>query len=202
LQGLSGTGSHHFSVEDVFVPAERTTVPMVDPSCLDAAVTHIGPPPLIGLSIASVAVGIAAGALDDILAIAAGKVPLLAHGTLSTNALFQRDLAEADATVRAARAVRDEVSDDVWRTVSAGEALTLEQRARIRATCVWIVERAVDVVDAAYRNGLGSAPYASCPLQRRLRDIHTLTQHFLVKRDTYTTAGAVLAGQELTDPVF
>jgi hypothetical protein len=39
--------------------------------------------------------------------------------------------------------------------------------------------------------------YSSSPLQRRLRDIHTLTQHFALKLDTYTLAGAVLAGQEV-----
>ena len=53
------------------------------------------------------------------------------------------------------------------------------------------------VVDVAYRAGGGSALYTSSPLQRRLRDIHTLTQHFGVKLDTFTLAGAVLAGQDV-----
>jgi hypothetical protein len=47
----------------------------------------------------------------------------------------------------------------------------------------------------AYTAGGGSSIYSSCPLQRRLRDIHALTQHFAVKLDTFTTAGAVFAGQ-------
>jgi hypothetical protein len=29
-----------------------------------------------------------------------------------------------------------------------------------------------------------------------------VTQHFLVKRDTLTTAGAVLAGQDISVPIF
>ena len=53
------------------------------------------------------------------------------------------------------------------------------------------------MVDTAYRAGGGTALYSSNPLQRRLRDIHTLTQHFGVKLDTFTLAGAVLAGQEV-----
>jgi len=53
------------------------------------------------------------------------------------------------------------------------------------------------VVDAAYTAGGGSAVYASSPLQRRLRDIHTLTQHFALKPDTLTLAGAVLLGQDV-----
>ena len=40
------------------------------------------------------------------------------------------------------------------------------------------------------------------PLQRRFRDVHAITQHFLVKLDTFTTAGAVLAGAEADLTVF
>ena len=50
------------------------------------------------------------------------------------------------------------------------------------------------VVDAAYRAGGGSSLYLDNPLQRRLRDVHAVTQHFLVRPDTMTTAGAILAG--------
>ena len=58
------------------------------------------------------------------------------------------------------------------------------------------------VVDTAYRSGGGSSVYATCPLQRRLRDIHAVTQHFLVRRDTMTTAGAILAGNEVDVMLF
>ena len=53
------------------------------------------------------------------------------------------------------------------------------------------------MVDTSYTAGGGSALYTSSPLQRRLRDIHALTQHFGVKLDTFTKAGAVLAGQDV-----
>ena len=56
------------------------------------------------------------------------------------------------------------------------------------------------MVDTAYRFGSGTAVYADSPLQRRARDIHTLTQHFIVRPDTLTTAGAVLAGLEPRRP--
>ena len=79
---------------------------------------------------------------------------------------------------------------------------TLPQRARLRAAAVWATARAVAVVEAAYRAGGGSSIYADCPLQRRLRDVHAVTQHFLVKRDTLTTAGAILAGQDVSPPIF
>jgi alkylation response protein AidB-like acyl-CoA dehydrogenase len=202
VSGLCGTGSHHFSVADVFVPAERTFVPLVDPPRVDVPIVQLPPPPLISISIASVGLGIAQGALDDVLALAATKVPLLASGPLASNALFHRDVAAADTELRAARALRDEVAAELWDVAVAGAALTLEQRARSRSAAVWIVERAIDVVESAYRSGGGSSLYLDSPLQRRLRDVHALGQHFLVKPDTLTTAGAILAGQDVDVMVF
>ena len=79
---------------------------------------------------------------------------------------------------------------------------TLNSERRIRAAAAWAADRAAAVVSAAYRAGGGSSMYADCPLQRRLRDIHALTQHFLVRRDTLTTAGAILAGQDVDVLVF
>jgi alkylation response protein AidB-like acyl-CoA dehydrogenase len=202
VSGLSGTGSHHFHADDVFVPAGRTFVPLVEPPNLDEVVVRIPPPTMYALCIASVAVGIAHGALDDIVALAGEKVPLLAGAPLATNPLFQFDLAVADTDLRAARSLLHETAESVWATARRAEPPSLMQRARVRAAAVWATERAVSVVDTAYRSGGGSSLYAESPLQRRLRDVHAVTQHFLVKRDTLTTAGAILAGQDVHVMVF
>ncbi len=53
------------------------------------------------------------------------------------------------------------------------------------------------MVKTAYRSGGGSSLYNESPLQRRLRDIHAISQHFLVKRDAVTNVGPILAGQGL-----
>ncbi len=200
--GLAGTGSHHFHATDVEVPAEMTFPVDADDPCLDEVVVHVPVPALLSVQIASVAIGAAHGALDDIVALAADKVPLLDPAPLASNALFQLELATADTEVRAARALLYETTEAMWATATARGSLTLEQRARIRATAVWATERAVAAVDAAYRAGGGTSVYADCPLQRRLRDVHAVTQHFLVKRDTLTTAGAIFAGQDLQLMVF
>lgn len=202
VSGLRGTGSHHFHADGVVVPAERTFVPLGDEPCLDDPVVRVPLPSMFALGIAAVAAGTAQGALDDILALAAGKVPLLAPAALATNPLFQFELATADSELRAARALLYESAESAWATAAAGTGFTLEQRARLRAAAVWATTRAAAVVDFAYRSGGGTSLYAGCPLQRRQRDIHAMTQHFLVKRDALATAGGVLAGQGLSVPVF
>ena len=200
--GLAGTASHHIRVDDVLVPAERTFSLQHGEPCVDATVAHISPPSLYSTCLAALALGIALGAIDDIVALAETKVPLLAGAPLATNPTFQLDLANADTELRAARALVYDSAESMWATAESGLELTLQQRARLRAGAVWATERAVSVVETAYRAGGGTAIYADCPLQRRLRDIHALTQHFLVRRDTLVTAGAVLAGQPVDVPVF
>ena len=153
-------------------------------------------------AISSVALGTAQGALDDIMTLARAKVPLLAHAPLAANPQFHVELANADTTLRAARALIYETAAATWMGAVDGTPLTLEERAQIRAAGVWAVEQSAAVVTTAYRAGGGTSLYRDCPLQRRLRDINAVTQHFLVKLDTLTTAGAILAGQDVDVMVF
>lgn len=200
--GLRGTGSHHFRVDNVFVPAERTWALMEDEPSVDAPIVRIPTPAMFALNISAAAIGIAQGALADIRALATGKVPLLAGGPLATSPTFHHELATADAQLRAGRALVYDCAEGAWATASARSEFTLEQRARIRAAAAWAVDTAAAVVTSAYRAGGGTSLFVDSPLQRRLRDIHAVTQHFLVRPDSLTTAGAVLAGQEIDVPVF
>jgi alkylation response protein AidB-like acyl-CoA dehydrogenase len=202
VSGLCGTGSHHFVARDVLVPAERTCLPFADPPCLDEPLLRMPMPPVFAFGVASVAIGIAQGALEDILALSRSKVPLLAHTALATNPLFQNQLGEADAQLRAARGLLYADAAAAWGTAVAGAEFTPEHRARMRAAITWAATTAASVGDMAYHAGGGSAIYAGSTLQRRFRDIHAITQHFLVKRDVFTTAGAVLAGAEPDLTVF
>jgi hypothetical protein len=52
------------------------------------------------------------------------------------------------------------------------------------------------------KSGLVSACIEVYPWRRRFRDVHALTQRFLVKLDTLTTVGAVLAVAKVDLTVF
>ena len=56
------------------------------------------------------------------------------------------------------------------------------------------------MVDTAYTAGGSSSLYDSSPLQRRMRDVHAMTQHFLVKADALTPVGAMLVCQDIDVP--
>ena len=196
VSGLCGTGSHDFVVNDVFVE-HRHTFSLFEKSCVDVPLFRIPELSFSTFNIATVAIGIAQSALADIVTLATEKVPAFTDGTLATNPLFQYQLGEADSRLRAARTLLYADAAEAWATAVAGAPFTPEHRARIRGTTTWVVQIAAAIVDTAYTAGGGTAMHSSSPLQRRLRDIHALTQHFGVKADTYTKVGAVLAGQDV-----
>jgi alkylation response protein AidB-like acyl-CoA dehydrogenase len=196
VSGLRGTGSHDFTITDMFVPDARTFA-LGDHSRIDAPVMRVPELSLSTMLFAAVAIGIAQGALDEITSIAQGKVPAFAMETLATNPLFRNHLGAADAELRAARALAYSEAAAAWRIAADRIEFTLEQRARFRAATTWAVRAAASVVDVAYTDGGGSSIREDNPLQRRLRDVHALTQHFAIKSDTFTLAGALLVGQDV-----
>jgi len=137
VSGLCGTGSHDFVVNDAFVPAE-SSFSVFGETNLPGPIYRI--PELSGsaLAFASVAIGIAQGALDEIAAMAAHKVPAFSSSALAANPLFQHDYADAAATLRAAKALNAAAAHEAWQTALAGEPFTPELRASIRATAVWV----------------------------------------------------------------
>jgi alkylation response protein AidB-like acyl-CoA dehydrogenase len=156
---------------------------------------------MFALEIVTVALGAARGAIDDLLAVA-DRVPMLEHDPLAANRYFQHGLGDADTALRAARCLVRECADALWELAERGASPSGELVARTRAAAAWSAATAVDTVTTAYRLAGGSALYDESPLQRRLRDVNTIAQHFLVKPDTLTTAGRVLSGQEPGIPVF
>jgi alkylation response protein AidB-like acyl-CoA dehydrogenase len=129
-------------------------------------------------------------------------VPLLDRTPLAASPTFQLDLATAHTELRAARSLLHDAALSLWAIAAGGGEPTLTERAEVRAAAAWATDRAAGVVDTAYRAGGGSSLYLDCPLQRRLRDVHAATQHFLVRRDSMTIAGAILAGNDVDVLLF
>jgi alkylation response protein AidB-like acyl-CoA dehydrogenase len=84
---------------------------------------------LWGWPIAAVALGIAQGAIDEIMRVAQRKTPRLSTNTLREQPLFQTQLAQAVALVSSARSWLYEVVTKVWERALHGAEAPLEQRA-------------------------------------------------------------------------
>ena len=128
VSGLCGTGSHDVVVNDAFVPAERSFV-LWDEPCLDVPLLRIPDLAQASLRVGAVAIGIAHGALGEVTDLATGKVPLFSSGTLASSPLFQHQLGDADARLRAARALLYADAETAWTTAVAGTPFTPHHRA-------------------------------------------------------------------------
>jgi alkylation response protein AidB-like acyl-CoA dehydrogenase len=202
VSGLCGTGSHDVVASGVFVPDELSFIVFGGEPSVDVPTLRVPEVARAAIQIASVTIGVAQGALDEILALALDKTPTFAEGPLVANPLFQHQFGEAQTQLRAARTALRAEADIAWAKAQAGAPFSTEDRAHVRGITTWVTKTATAVVDTAYQAGGSSAFYSGNSLQRRLRDAHVLTQHFVMKADTFTKVGAVLAGQEVDLTLF
>ena len=195
--GMRGTGSHDIAVSDLFIPEDRTLDLFMGQSCLPGPLFRF-PILIFSLHIAAVAIGVAQGALDDVVAfIKTKKQRLYASASLAETPLVQFRLGHVEATLRAARSFLHSEAERLWQLSQddSGQNDPRELMTRILAADSWIAETCAQIIDRCYTVGGGQAVYEKSPLQRRLRDIHTLTQHASLSESAFTRAGATLVGQ-------
>jgi alkylation response protein AidB-like acyl-CoA dehydrogenase len=192
--GLRGTGSHDAVADQVFVPAHRT-LSLFDDVNVDAPLYRF---PIFGffaLSIAAAALGNARGAIDELGQLAAEKVGQDSKRTLAQRPATQAAVAQAEASLRAARAFYYQAIDDAWRAAHCPGPVSVRLRTALRLAATHAVRTAADITRSVYDLGGGSAIYEDSPLQRRFRDAYTATAHFQVNPASWELTGRLLLGQ-------
>jgi alkylation response protein AidB-like acyl-CoA dehydrogenase len=64
-------------------------------------------------------------------------------------------------------------------------------------TAIWLATTCVRVVDACFALAGSNALYETSPLQRRLRDLHVVAQHYNVQQRHYVNAGKLFLGSSV-----
>jgi alkylation response protein AidB-like acyl-CoA dehydrogenase len=192
--GLRGTGSHDAVADDVFVPGHRT-LRLLDPPTADAQLYRFPIFAFFALSIAAAALGNARGAIEDLAELAAGKVGLGSSRTLAQRPATWAVVAQAEASLRAARALYYDAIEQAWAAAQAPEPVSVELRTGLRLAATHAVRIAADVTRDMYDLAGGSAIYEDSPLQRRFRDAHAATAHFQVNAATWELTGRLLLDQ-------
>ena len=192
--GLRGTGSTDFAFENAFVPSGRSVQPLRSKAVPDCALAHFPNFSLLAAGVASTTLGIARRAIEELTALASQKTPLFARSALAEHPPAQLALARAEALLSSARAfLVDEVAT-AWDTTQTGTKVSVEQRARLRLACSHAAEATTEAVDLCHRAGGGSAVYASSPLQRCSRDVHTASAHLLISDRNLLTYAKLALG--------
>jgi alkylation response protein AidB-like acyl-CoA dehydrogenase len=192
VAGLRGTGSHDVTFKDKLVPAANFFDFAGGSACLPGLL-YQSVRETLPLFHAAFAVGVARGALDELVELAnTGRQQLHASVPMRDSETFQGELGRIAAELGAAEAAQQVQAVSHWRRVGAlkGEVLL----AHTTQAAVWIVTTSVRVVDACFALAGGSAVYDTSPLQRRLRDMHVAAQHATVQQRHYVGAGRLLLG--------
>ena len=198
--GLRGTGSHDAVADEVFVPGGRV-FSLFDGPVLSRPLYRFPVFGFFALSIGAAALGNARAAIDELVALAAGKVGLGSTRTLAQRSPTQASVAAAEASLRAARALYYEAIEAAWQAAQGDEPVSVALRNGLRLAATHAVRTSADVVRSMYDLGGGTAIYDDSPLQRRFRDAHTATAHFQVNEASRELPGRILLGQP-ADPAM
>src|SRR5262249_35027294 len=129
------------------------------------------------LAHAAVAVGIAEGAIMDLIELArAGGKQLFMTIPLVETERFKEGLARLDAELMAARALLDAQITEVWRDSRREPAKDLVGLAEQLQAAVWVTAACVRVAEGCFELAGSRAVYETSSLQRRMRDVRVAAQ--------------------------
>ncbi|MFJ3933546.1 acyl-CoA dehydrogenase family protein [Streptomyces sp. NPDC090029] len=187
--GLAGSGSMDYQAIDLFVPEEHSfdfTTPRGS-GPLSAPDAFLG-------NVPGVPLGVARAALDHVRELAADRVERATGTPWAESYRVQTVIGQAEMELAAARYAVYGTLDELWQRLESGVEPTPDQQvssalARVNAfrTARSVVSRLSDLVGTA-------SIYQTSPLDRWLRDLHTMCQHILAQEQIVQSAGAHLLG--------
>ena len=195
VMGLRGTGSDTYEVTDLFVPDDHS-------AARDEAAERREHGPLYCFSsgnlyasgFACVSLGIARALLDAYLALAGEKTAHRARRTLRESPVVQSQVALGDARLRAARSHLLATLTEIGESARTAGAVTLEQRVRIRQAASYASREGREVGTLVFHGAGAQAIFTSGPWERRLRDLHTVSQQLQGRDDHFEAVGRFLLG--------
>ncbi len=146
------------------------------------------------MGFAGVACGIARSALDNFVETMRNKVPRGAKQSLRDNAVVQTNLAQAEVNLRAARGYVLQSMADIWKDLVRARPSRWRSASTIRMASTHAIHKAREAVDFAYNAAGATAIFENHPLERRFRDIHTVTQQLQGQLRHFETVGAWMMG--------
>jgi alkylation response protein AidB-like acyl-CoA dehydrogenase len=202
VRGMRGTGTFHFAVHDVFVPAERTLLQTGAPLLETGPLYQIPRTLLFASADAAIAFGVARSCLGEFFDLAKKKTPRSMQAALRDQPTIQATVGRAEADLRSGRAFLMEAVHEIWSEATSTGALTQERRAVLRLASTHGIRLAVQVVDAVYNAAGVTAIYEGNLLQRHFQDIHVISQHLQARLSQYESVGQHWLGldTDLTQP--
>ena len=194
VQGLKGTGSFDYNVQDVFVPDARVFPLFSRDAQRGGAVYRFGVMPIVAAGHAAWALGVARSLLDDVRQLAQSRIRMGDMTTLAHKTTFQRGLSHHEGMWRAARLLVTETFVRMEEAVTTGAELTPAMRAEMRVAATYATEACREVAQWVHLVAGTTAIREGSRLERAFRDMYTGTQHTFIGEKTYTDAAQIMLG--------
>jgi alkylation response protein AidB-like acyl-CoA dehydrogenase len=193
VMGLVATASYDYEIVDQQAPASFAFPLFSAEPRRGGPLYRLVVHGLTAVSHAGFALGVARRALDELAALARTK-RRLGQDLLVAGPTFQRDYAQAEATLRSAAAYVRQAFGSIFDAATADE-ITLEQRADLRMATTHATESASAIVAFAYHAAGSDGLRNGSAIQRCFRDVNAGTQHLFVDEKTMVDAARVLLAQ-------
>jgi indole-3-acetate monooxygenase len=214
--GLRGTGSDDYEVADLFVPDAHAIARDHPAERREPGLTYrFSSLAIYASGFGAVALGVARTVLDEFIKLTQQKTQALAQSPMRENAVIQSLIATADVRLRSARSwliqtLRDaEAGVRVRGALLAGtmppgppgdptfDELTLDERVSIRQASTFAIAQARDVVNEVYHEAGSTAIFNRFTIERRFRDINTVSQQLQGRSAHFETVGQHMLGMKI-----
>ena len=196
--GMRGTGSADIAVADLFVPDRRTipVAPLEKPAPgFEGPLFRMLPWTAV-LGEATVSVGVAAAAVDDVIHLAKTKTPAYNVTPLREQQLAQQSVGKAKARVEASRDTLYRAAEAAYDDAATGSLLSPDSKIRLQLAVSFAAEACCEAVRFVNEVAGTSAIRLGSPFERYFRDAHVLAQHASKSSPRYASAGRLLFGLE------
>lgn len=194
VQGLKGTGSYDYALQDIFVPASHTYPLMTREPLRGGPMYRFGVMPLTACGHAAWALGVARSAIDDVRDLAISKTRMGETSSIAHRLTFQRNLAHHEAMWRAAHRLVVDTFTEFEAQVEDGVPVTPGMRCDMRIAATYATEASREVVQWAHLAAGTTAIREGNRLERAFRDMYTGTQHAFISENTYAESGKMMLG--------
>jgi indole-3-acetate monooxygenase len=198
--GMRATASNDVVGDRVFVPAELT-VALDAPPHIDRPLYRGFIPTLVFPGCSAVALGVARRAIDETVSLV-GTKPAMTGGTVADAPRAQYAIAKAQAAVTAAWLLLTHSAEALRGAGVRADAVTLDQRAALRAAMTHAAEVSRSALVAMYEVAGSAALYRSKPIERIFRDGMAVLQHANHSAQFLEAAGRVRLGLDPGMPLF
>ncbi len=199
VRGMKGTGSHDYYLDKHRIPGHRYIL-RSDWGAAPGRSTGLPTALLFACGFGSVGLGLARRALDSLVELAEGKIPIFKAQKLRDDEQVQSEFAEAEALYQSTRAFLMDMAEDCAWHHEKGDAIPNQLRARLRLAATNAMRQSAEVINHAYSLAGTDAIFDNHPIHRCFQDIHALTQQIQGRKSHYRTVGRVLLGLDADTP--